>query len=67
MGGWNATAECQTLFPDEIIRDSSEAAPQVSVTNPQNTIKLKKGDTAPKVNDPLKHVPPSKVLNNIRK
>lgn len=25
-GGWNATAECQTLFPDEIIRDSSEAA-----------------------------------------
>lgn len=38
-GDWNATAECQTLCPDEIIRDSREAelhrsVPQIQKTRP---------------------------------
>lgn len=34
---WNATAECQTLCPDGIIRDSTKAAPHKSVSSdPEN-------------------------------
>lgn len=36
-GGWNAPAECQTLFPDEIIRDSSKAARCRSASQIQKT------------------------------
>lgn len=38
-GGWNATAEYQFLFPDEIIRDSSEAVCRRSAS-PENMTKL---------------------------
>lgn len=54
-GGWNVTAECQTLFPDEIIRDSSEAARRRSASQIQkNAIKLKSGGSEKyqKVTDP---------------
>lgn len=42
-GDWNATAECQTLCPDEIIRDSRKAALHKSASsNPENVTNSKK-------------------------
>lgn len=36
-GDWNVTAECQTLCPDGIIRDSTKAAPHKSASpDPEN-------------------------------
>lgn len=33
---WNVTAECQTLCPDGIIRDSTKAAPHKSASDSEN-------------------------------
>lgn len=62
VGGWNATAECQSLFPDEIIRDSSEAArrrlaPQIQKTRSNSRTMTLESSKCERL---VKHVPPSK-------
>lgn len=40
-GGWNATAECQTLCPDGIITDSSKAALHSSASSLPQSVRIR--------------------------
>lgn len=43
---WNVTAECQTLYPDGIIRDSTKAAPHKSASSdPENRTQQERKQT----------------------